>query len=184
MQRYIPANAIEEIHANINAVIYRFINTQNKPCVIAYSGRKKKPTLHFWYSNEAQRETRIASWVKTLTEQAEQAAARKAEQAAFQTTLKVDDILYASWGWEQTNIDFYQVIAVAASRKSITVRKIAERREDYSAQHMSGYVWPIANQFDGPAMSRRVKTSNHVQIDSIRLASLWDGKRKGFTCYG
>ena len=38
----------------------------------------------------------------------DEAVARSSEE--FRRSLRVGDILYSSWGWEQTNIDFYQVI--------------------------------------------------------------------------
>ena len=40
----------------------------------------------------------------------DEAVARSSEE--FRRSLRVGDILYSSWGWEQTNIDFYQVIAI------------------------------------------------------------------------
>ena len=43
--------------------------------------------------------------------------------AAFRESLRVGDILYSSWGWEQTNIDFYQVIAIRGS--AVDLRQIA-----------------------------------------------------------
>ena len=41
--------------------------------------------------------------------------AQEKAAAAFRESLRVGDILYSSWGWEQTNIDFYQVIAIRGS---------------------------------------------------------------------
>lgn len=60
--------------------------------------------------------------------------------------MKVGDILKCSWGYEQTNIDFYEV--VKATKAMVTVRKIAGRswsEEGYSA--MSGFVVPCPGEF-------------------------------------
>lgn len=42
-------------------------------------------------------------------------------------TVDIGDIFYDSWGYDQTNIDFYQVFSVSPSGKSARVRKIASR---------------------------------------------------------
>lgn len=44
----------------------------------------------------------------------DEAVARSSDE--FRRSLRVGDILYSSWGWEQTNIDFYQVIAIRGQR--------------------------------------------------------------------
>ena len=51
----------------------------------------------------------------------DEAVARSSEE--FRRSLRVGDILYSSWGWEQTNIDFYQVIAIRGS--AVDLRQLA-----------------------------------------------------------
>ena len=58
----------------------------------------------------------------------------------------VGDLLYSSWGWEQTNIDFYQVVALKG-KHTIIIRKIA-------GEYVGGYSWsgkvrPLRNHFVG-----------------------------------
>ena len=45
--------------------------------------------------------------------------AQEKAAAAFRESLRVGDILYSSWGWEQTNIDFYQVVAIFSRARPI-----------------------------------------------------------------
>ena len=47
----------------------------------------------------------------------------KAKVENFAHGYKVGDVLYASWGYEQTNLDFFQV--VAATEHSIRVKEVA-----------------------------------------------------------
>ena len=52
---------------------------------------------------------------------------------------KAGDIVHTSWGWEQTNVDFYVVTRVTAAR--VWVREIAK---DYRETHfMAGKTWPV-----------------------------------------
>lgn len=62
------------------------------------------------------------------------------------------DILVSTWGYEQTNADFFEVVEV--SPKTVTVRPIASR-EDYEAESMTGSAWPIPGAFRGEPMRRR-----------------------------
>lgn len=51
--------------------------------------------------------------------------------------VKVGDIFYASWGWEQTNVNFFQVIALAGE-SSVRVREVwPEMIEDSAVSPMS-----------------------------------------------
>jgi hypothetical protein len=65
---------------------------------------------------------------------------------------KVDDILHHSWGYEQTNCDFYQVVAVKG--QSVSLRKIAHRQVSGGGAAMSAMVMPILGQY--------VDTSNNA----------------------
>ncbi|MBT0826919.1 hypothetical protein L8W41_06840 [Campylobacter sp. IFREMER_LSEM_CL1904] len=56
---------------------------------------------------------------------------------------KVGDVFYSSWGYEQTNIDFYQVIAT--SKKTIWVAEI-KANAHYESWN-SGKKSPIKNSF-------------------------------------
>jgi hypothetical protein len=60
---------------------------------------------------------------------------------------KVGDILINSWGWEQTNIDAYQV--VKATGKSVTIRQIATASvANHNTVHaMTDTVVPVPDDF-------------------------------------
>lgn len=45
------------------------------------------------------------------------------EQAANEYGVKVGDMFVCSWGWEQTNVDFFQVVALVG-RSSVRVREV------------------------------------------------------------
>lgn len=93
-----------------------------------------------FYANQAAREARSVERKNAKSE------ARKNMVNPF----KVGDILYDSWGYEQTNIDFYQVVEVGA--KSVKIRPLAQNqiiKEGYSS--MSEFVTPMVDVFTGPA---------------------------------
>jgi len=74
---------------------------------------------------------------------------------------KVGDIIYNSWGWEQTNIDFYQV--VDAKPKTIKIAPINGkfRENQPHGNGMSAYVVPVPNKFCGDPIAKRVLSYKH-----------------------
>ena len=107
----------------------------------------------------------------------DEAVARSSEE--FRRSLRVGDILYSSWGWEQTNIDFYQVIAIRGS--AVDLRQLDQRTTEDG--YMCGTTVPIPDAFKGKAQSHRI-TKNYIRIDSCRTAWKWDGQPCRCSWYG
>lgn len=82
---------------------------------------------------------------------------RKAERkkALEVNPFQVGQIIYDSWGWEQTNIDFYQVVEV--KNKSVVLRPIQGKMipsEGYSS--MAGLTAPVKDSFCGDPILKKV----------------------------
>jgi hypothetical protein len=67
------------------------------------------------------------------------------EQTATESKVspKIGDILSSSWGYDQTNVDFYQVIGVTKS--SVRIRKITQKVAHYGEG--SDSVVPVKDAF-------------------------------------
>lgn len=109
------------------------------------------------------------------------------ESLAPAPTAKVGDILYSSWGYDQTNIDFYQVTAVSGS--SATVREIAKNYLPSQSSRGQDAVMPAVGSFIGPPKKKRVQKSGggrdyRIKIDDSSTAWPWDGKPKFQTASG
>ncbi len=112
---------------------------------------------------------------------------QKQERKAFKHDLKIGDILYSSWGYDQTNIDFYEVVEVV-SDKSVKIREIAYRSVDSNGLHsMAGEKVAIPGQYVGEPMLKRVGGvvggGCVVGIDKHQHASLWNGKPIYYSWY-
>ena len=83
--------------------------------------------------------------------------------------LKVGDVLRAIWGYDQTNVDYYQVVELNGATM-VTVRKIGEDRQ--SSAWMQGYSTPTPNKFVGDPIRRKVSIDG-VSIESCRAAHLF-----------
>ena len=178
--RYKPDNA-EEIHySDVSAVVYVF-ESGGKPGAMGFSGRCQKPDFHYRFHTIEKRETHIADWLTRLREVAEEKARQRAVRRAFQHDLQVGDVLYSSWGYDQTNVDFYQVTRLKG-KTQVVVREI-ESVKTYDDGYMQGHAAASKDAFAGSELTRRVQLGNRVCINSVEHAWVWDGKPKQFSSY-
>jgi len=75
----------------------------------------------------------------------EQKEAKRQARAAFVNPYKVGDFLYSSWGYEQTNREFYQILEVRDL--ALRVREVAQNRE--RTGYDTGTCSPIRDHFTG-----------------------------------
>lgn len=144
--------------------------------LVGFSGKRQKPDKNYVYSSPTQRAQRIEEWLDGLRATAKFKAERAAERLTDTHTLKVNDILYTMWGYDQTNIDFYQVIEVV-SRKTVRIREIAQNRK-HDERAFGGTCTPRPDCFldNAPVLTKRAGKHNSLRITGYAYASLWDGR--------
>jgi len=91
--------------------------------------------------------------------------AQEKAAAAFRESLRVGDILYSSWGWEQTNIDFYQVIAIRGS--AVDLRQLDQRTTEDG--YMCGTTVPLPDVFKGKTHTHRLYAPSVEKLYPHRL---------------
>lgn len=87
------------------------------------------------------RPTALAELVNTETE----AEIWKRARRETAHGLSVGDILFSSWGYDQTNVDFYEVVRVPSARSAV-VRQIKQETTENSSS-MSGVTVPKPGEF-------------------------------------
>ena len=96
--------------------------------------------------------------------------------------IKAGDILQDSWGYEQTNVEFYLVTKIISACK-IELVEIGHT-EVRSDSAMSGYVMPDPDRRIGDPIQKIVSQSSwekqdgswHVKINSCVSLTPWDGR--------
>ncbi len=95
-------------------------------------------------------------------------------------TIEPGAILYSSWGYDQTNVDFYMVTRTTASSCwTVPMSQVEELGEGYGP--MAGHTTPLE-----PLPCRtprrhkiiRCTSSESISLTSFCGAYLWDGKAK------
>lgn len=97
------------------------------------------------------------------------------------TVLEPGAILSASWGYDQTNIDFYVVTKVNDSWVWLQpIKQVSE----YDGAYMSSKEMPVMDEIEIIKPFRRKKSSsNWVSINSYTGARVWNGKPENATHY-
>jgi len=165
-------------------VAYVYASAKGEPCAKTFLGKSLKSKHNFRFLNTAQRDVWLKDFFSLHGDNERRNEAYKAEQRKNRTsptTLKVGDILVSSWGYEQTNIEFYQVVKVVGNN-SIDIRRVADDRTSRDGG-FTGMATPIADQFVEETQRRRAGADNTVKFSSFQYASEWDGRPKAWTAY-
>lgn len=175
-EHYIPKGAVLSIdHPDAQVYIY---DTNRKgrryPAALCFVGKAQKPAWHNLFSHQTDIVLKATKTIEGVIAHRNRLAERKIERTQ-PSTLKVGDILYTSWGYDQTNIDFYQVTATIGDR-TVKARAIGSKI-DHSDTY-SDYMVADKDRFVGKEATYRVKYGNRIKIASYADAYLWDGKPK------
>ena len=154
------------------------------PCAIAYQGKARKPFAHYSFRNAERRAQAVGEWVERYERrQAEKEARRIAKKEAARAaadSIQIGDVFSASWGYEQTNVDYYQV--VGKHGHMVDVREIGLLSVEGSECGMSDMVVPARDHFvSDEIITKRIQGNAYggapyIVFDGFNDASLDDGK--------
>jgi hypothetical protein len=93
-------------------------------------------------------------------------------------------ILKGTWGYDQTNVDFYEVLK--RSGNWLTLRKLKTVETEYSGQSMTGRATP--GDPTGETLRRKLVFRDGKPVGckfepGYGWISAWDGKPASFSCY-
>lgn len=113
-----------------------------------FVGKQSNPNWHYNFPNEEQMKKKINETISRLMSWEDMKQKRKEERKNAILDVKVGDLLVSSWGYDQTNVDFYQVTEVKG--KTFTIKRIAGKSvpgsgADYNG--MADMVMPVKDDF-------------------------------------
>lgn len=190
-QRWIPEGS-KTLYETDECVVYSRV-VEGRVMAIAYEGNSKNPSWHYRFKSLEELDQYASEWSLKTTKRRKEHKQRVIERRKNRNqphTLKVGDILYSSWGYEQTNVDFYQVTKLKG-KNTIEMRQI---QKSFDHGQYSDYVTPIKDSFCTPrfegdtwkteTLTKRVSGNNIVSLNSFSSAWKWDGKPKYQTPLG
>lgn len=145
---FIPKGALCVRDKGSSAVAYVFDNAKGSPAVKVFSGKRAKPDGFYRFASEAAREAYVKRYFVSVQQIEGAKIQRRKERNAFRHSYKVGDIFRASWGYDQTNIDYYEIVALVGECFA-KVRKIGALSEDQG--WLRGKCVPAPGKFIGDA---------------------------------
>jgi len=100
------------------------------------------------------------------------------------STVEVGDIFVCSWGYDQTNIDFYKV--VKKTKTGVSIVPMSKKVIEYSDRYMTGKVLPGEVFVGSKPMRRKLNKYGdkfYISINSFSSAKKWSGMPETFTTY-
>lgn len=141
----IPQSSVKVQHKTLPAVAYLYNDKhRGRPCAICFYGKADKPAMHTIYRNDECRAQAIAEWFAIREASAKSMQERANQRKAFVHTFKVGDILSNSWGYDQTNVEFFQVTKLIG-KSMVEIREIAQDSEE--SGWMTGSCVPVVGTF-------------------------------------
>jgi hypothetical protein len=144
--------------------------------IMAFSGKQSKPTLNYYYTTQQSRDDAVKRFYDIIRNWIKRKKDAMTARKSYQHQFKVGDILYAIWGYDQTNVDYFQIIKVSG--------KVIWYREINSIPVGTDLVKPHINSWKGTKVYKSIVTSDYVKVDNVRLAHLWNGKANYETPFG
>ena len=115
-----------------------------------FVGKQSKPAWHYRFKSRDEADAKIKKAIADLNDWKVKKAARKEESKNLKdksiADIKIGDLFVSAWGYDQTNVDFYQV--VAKKGKTFTIRDITSKSvTDSGMSFMSDFASPVKDSF-------------------------------------
>ena len=181
--KFIPENPSRTLKVE-NYTVYEYENN-GKYLAVGYKNRKQ--LFHYRYMSAAQRESSINEKVEYYKKEAQWEKERLEktvkEFEAFNAELKEGTVVAYSWGWEQTNYQFYQVVG-RKGKSTVILRELNVERGPEDG-FMTALVTPKVGSFRNENLVERrlnQKYGSYLKMEH-GVAKIWEGKSERITWY-
>lgn len=138
-----------------------------------------------WYAKNTAERMALATKLSggsSSVETAVPVSAAPAREVVSKFGIKVGDILEDSWGYEQTNVEFYMVTKIVSACK-VEIVELGHTSVSTESS-MSGYVIPDKDRRIGEPVQKMVSQSSwekrdgrwHITMNSSVSLTPWDGQ--------
>lgn len=179
----VQAESHLENNVYLNVAVYE-IKDAAKGCFVVSYVRYDRFYVELWRSHLVKNpetycfnkpESRLAyvnRWIANQQRrEAEKVASRK-QRSEKGTGLQVGDVLSASWGYDQTNYNYYEVTKLVG-KSMVEVRELAQYRQE--TEWLQGKCAPKAGDYISEPM-RRKASNGYVKISDVIRAYKMEAK--------
>ncbi|MPW68387.1 hypothetical protein [Moraxella catarrhalis] len=152
---------------------------------VGYANKAKNPAFRYFFKSLQEFNKFVQNWANKVSEitkrkqeRQEQKKLEKQQMKNAQDVLNIDDVFKCAWGYEQTNVDYYQVVGFKG-KKTVLLRKIAGLITEYTHYEQGTCKPCIDNFIDDEILEKRIdirncfgKTEVTVRMNSFATACL------------
>ncbi len=148
--------------------------------LVGFAGKAEKPLINYTIRNEQELQRTVTEFFASRRQRADWKAEHRAKRATFKHSCQVGDIYRTSWGYDQTNVEFFEVTEIRG--KHAILREIASassddgRGSERCVPQSGAFLKPRFDGDDQGQPIRRLIQDGHIKIDNVRSARPW-GKR-------
>jgi hypothetical protein len=176
---YIPKGSSKVADKLSDAVAYlypaRSEKNAGKVGATIFYGKQAKPISNYIYRDEARRTAAVGLAFESRRKSLAFKSERRAKRTSWVPDYKVGDLLRTSWGYDQTNVEYFEVTEVKG--KYVTVREIAQ--ETVQTGFDQGKCVPMPGHYLTPRHAgdergkpmRKLAQETGVRICDVRWAS-------------
>lgn len=158
-----------------------FYNTNDKLCAVAFKGKSEKPYFRYSFKNAEHRDEYTLKFYLEIYNNIQSKKKVIEDKKHMINFLKVDDILYCSWGYDQTNINYYKIVSVKGM--FVELVEIGQKISEITGW-ASKNVLPDKNRKIGNVIRKKFLGGIYpIKINQVQWLKLWDGKAHEATSY-
>lgn len=99
---------------------------------------------------------------------------------------EVGDILVSKFGYNCTLVNFYKVLSITPSGKSVRLAEIGSKIVEDDGYGQAGFVMPV-DEIKKTVGTKKINNSpyngDYIKIDTYQYAYKWDGNKVHFNSY-
>lgn len=145
---------------------------------ITFTGKAQKPSIFSGYGSAKRRQEVIDRWLEAIITDAEQKAQRRQAKKDAVCPFKVGDILTGSWGYDQTNVEFF--VITSASGRKVTIRELSHVSVPGTQGRDCESVMP--GKPYGEELTKIAQTwsgdSWYIRLNDCCTLHLWEGRKQ------
>jgi len=185
---YTPKNATKVADKATDVVCY-FATFHHRPSnstryhLVGFAGKGERPLINYSIRNTAELERTIREFFASRQQIAAYKAQQREARKAFVHTVQVGDIYSTCWGYDQTNVEFFEIVEVRG--KYAILREIASASEDNGkgsercVPQSGAFLSPRYEGDDRGLPIRRLIQEGRIKIDDVRTANKWGQRVAG-----
>ena len=176
------ANAQLEESPHYKVVTYNtVVRGEQKPALACFLGNSAKPLHNCYFSSEERRQEIINFFKKQVSDRVNHREKRRREKKEFKTSCKIGDIFVCSWGYEQTNVDYYKLVELRGNVG--TFIEIGQTKVAGSDGVDSCDVMPDPCNEIGEKFKKTIQLGERFSLSSFEYCKLWNGEKNYCSWY-